>query len=198
LYDNQIKKDRLEKDKLVYFTKREDWRNWLKDNFDKKDEVWFIFPKKNSDQLSITYNDAVEEALCFDWIDSTVKKLDNDRKIQRFTPRKTKSNYSQPNIERLKWLLNKGMIHPSLNDKVKSIVEKEYKFPSDIIDAIKKDNITWENYQKFTDGYKRIRVAYIDSARTRQEDFNKRLKNFIAKTKEGKRISGYGGIEKYY
>jgi uncharacterized protein YdeI (YjbR/CyaY-like superfamily) len=186
------------KDKLVYFTKREDWRNWLKDNFDKKDEVWFIFPKKNSDQLSITYNDAVEEALCFDWIDSTVKKLDNDRKIQRFTPRKTSSNYSQPNIERLKWLLKKGMIHPSLNDKVKSVLEKEYKFPSDIIDAIKRDNITWENYQKFTDGYKRIRVAYIDSARTRQEEFNKRLNNFIAKTKEGKRISGFGGIEKYY
>jgi uncharacterized protein YdeI (YjbR/CyaY-like superfamily) len=188
----------IKKDDLVYFVKRKDWRNWLEDNFDKKDEVWFIFPKKNSGQLSMTYNDAVEEALCFGWIDSTVKALDNDRKVQRFTPRNIKSNYSQPNIERLKWLLDKEMIHPSLNDKIKAIIEKDFKFPTDIMNAIKKDDITWENFQKFTDGYKRIRIAYIDCARKRPKEFNKRLENFIAKTKEGKRISGYGGIEKYY
>lgn len=188
----------MKKDNMVYFVKREDWRKWLEDNFDKKDEIWFIFPKKNSGQSSITYNDAVEEALCFDWIDSTVKTLDNHRKIQRFTPRNVKSNYSQPNIERLKWLLKKGMIHPSLNDKVKSIVQRDFKFPSDIIDAIKKDHIIWKNYQEFTDGYKRIRVAYIDSSRKRPKEFDKRLKNFISKTKEGKMISGFGGIEKYY
>ncbi len=186
------------KDNFVYFDKREDWRNWLEDNFDQKDEVWFIFPKKESGQLSITYNDAVEEALCFGWIDSTVKALDKDRKIQRFTPRNSKSVYSQSNIERLKWLLDKGMIHPGLIDKVKSIVQKDFIFPSDIIDAIQKDAITWRNYQEFTEGYKRIRVAYIDSARKRPEEYDKRLKNFIAKTREGKRISGYGGIEKYY
>ena len=186
------------KDNFVYFDKREDWRNWLEDNFDKKDEVWFVFPNKKSGQLSITYNDAVEEALCFGWIDSTVKALDKDRKIQKFTPRNIKSVYSQPNIERLKWLLDKGMVHPSLMDKMKSIIQKDFIFPSDIIDAIKKDVSAWRNYQKFTEGYKRIRVAYIDSARKRPEEYNKRLKNFMAKTKEGKRISGYGGIEKYY
>lgn len=188
----------IKKDDLVYFVKREDWRNWLEDNFDKKREVWFVFPKKNSGRLSMTYNDAVEEALCFDWIDSTVKALDNDRKIQRFTPRSVRSNYSQPNIERLKRLLDQGMIHPGLNDKIKAIAQKDFEFPADIIDAIKKDAIVWENYQKFTDGYKRIRIAYIDSARKRPEEFNKRLENFIARTKEGKKISGYGGIEKYY
>lgn len=188
----------MENDTLVYFDKREDWRNWLEHNFDKKDEVWLIFPRKGSGQLSITYNDAVEEALCFGWIDSIVKALDKDKKIQRFTPRNIKSTYSQPNIERLKWLLDKGMIHPCLIDKVKSITLKDFIFPSDIIDTIKKDVIAWENYQRFTDSYKRIRVAYIDSARKRPEEYNKRLENFIAKTKEGKMISGYGGIEKYY
>lgn len=162
------------------------------------DEVWFVFPKKDSGQLSITYNDAVEEALCFGWIDSTVKSLDNYKKIQRFTPRNTKSNYSQPNIERLKWLLENDMIHSSLKDEVKSIIKKDFKFPSDIIDTIRKDDIAWKNYRNFTDSYKRIRIAYIDSARKRPDEFKKRLKNFISKTKEGKKISGYGGIEKYY
>lgn len=64
--------------------------------------------------------------------------------------------------------------------------------------GIKKDVITWKNYQRFTDSYKRIRIAYIDSARKRPEEYNKRLDHFIVKTREGKMISGYGGIEKYY
>jgi len=183
---------------LVYFTKREEWRKWLEDNFDKKVEIWFVFPRKNSGQLSITYNDAVEEALCFGWIDSTVKALDKDRKIQRFTPRNPKSSYSQPNIERLKWLLDKSMIHPSLTEEVKLIIQQDFKFPSDILDTIKRDSIAWNNYQNFSDSYKRIRIAYINSARKRPDEFKKRLDNFISKTKEGKQISGYGGIEKYY
>jgi uncharacterized protein YdeI (YjbR/CyaY-like superfamily) len=183
---------------LVYFTKREEWRKWLEDNFDKKVEIWFVFPRKNSGQLSITYNDAVEEALCFGWIDSTVKALDKDRKIQRFTPRNPKSGYSQPNIERLKWLSDKSMVHPSLTEEVKLILQQDFKFPSDIIDTIKRDSIAWNNYQNFSDSYKRIRIAYINGARKRPDEFKKRLDNFISKTKEGKQISGYGGIEKYY
>ena len=100
----------MKTDNLVYFKTRADWRQWLEDNFDKKDEVWFVFPKKTSNITSITYNDAVEEALCFGWIDSTVKSLDKENKIQRFTPRKAKTSYSQPNIERLKWLLERNLI----------------------------------------------------------------------------------------
>ena len=188
----------MELKNIVYFDKREEWRKWLEHNFMEKDEVWLVFPKKHSGRLSITYNDAVEEALCFGWIDSTVKTLDNERKIQRFTPRNSKRKYSQPNMERLKWLLDNGMIHPDLIEHAKSITAKNFKFPSDIINAIKKDSIAWNNYMKFPDGYKRIRVAYIEGARRRPEEFNKRLQNFIAKTKKGKLISGYGGIDKYY
>ena len=191
-------KNYMEWKDLVYFTKREEWRKWLEDNFDKKVEIWIVFPRKNSGQLSITYNDAVEEALCFGWIDSTVKALDKDRKIQRFTPRNPKSSYSQANIERLKWLSDKSMIHPSLTEEVKLIIQQDFKFPSDILDTIKRDSVAWNNYQNFSDSYKRIRIAYINSARKRPDEFKKRLDNFISKTKEGKQISGYGGIEKYY
>ena len=69
--------------------------------------------------------------------------------------------------------------------------------PPDIIDKIKSDKIAWENYQEFSPSYKRIRVAYIDGARKRPEEFRKRLANFIAKTRKNKQI-GFGGIEKYY
>ena len=113
------------------------------DNFETSCEIWFVFPYKSSGKKGILYNDAVEEALCFDWIDSTTKPLDKDHKIQRFTPRNPKSTYSQANKERLKW-------------------------------------------------------AYIEAARKRPEEFEKRLNNFISKTKENKTIIGFGGIEKYY
>ena len=73
-----------------------------------------------------------------------------------------------------------------------------FRFPKDIISAIKKDKKAWEHYQTLAEPYKRIRVAYIDAARDRPEEFKKRLDSFIKKTREGKIIAGYGGIEKYY
>lgn len=73
-----------------------------------------------------------------------------------------------------------------------------FNFPEDIIDELKKDETVWENYQKFSDSYKRIRVAYIDAARNRHEEFQKRLNSFMDKTRRNKLIVGYGGIEKYY
>lgn len=90
---------------IKYFEDRNDWRKWLIDNFETANEIWFVFPGKSSGKKSITYNDAVEEALCFEWIDSTIKSLDEEHKIQHFTPRNPKSTYSQANKERLKWLL---------------------------------------------------------------------------------------------
>jgi len=66
------------------------------------------------------------------------------------------------------------------------------------MDAIKDDAAAWANFQTFPDSYKRIRIAYIDSARKRPEEFRKRLNNFIEKTRRNKRIAGYGGVEKYY
>jgi len=140
----------------------------------------------------------VEEALCFGWIDSTVKSLDKEHKIQRFTPRRPKSAYSQANKERLKWLLENKMIHSEFEIKIQNVLSEPFLFPDDIIDRLKEDKIVWKNYQQFSDSYKRIRVAYIEAARIRPEEFEKRLNNFIDKTKENKKIAGFGGIEKYY
>ena len=154
---------------IKYFENRKDWRKWLNDNFETANEVWFVFPSKSSGEKSITYNDAVEEALCFEWIDSTIKSLDKEHKIQHFTPRNPKSTYSQANKERLKWLLENKMIHPKFEDKIRTVLSDPFIFPND-----------------------------IEAARKRPEEFEKRLNNFINKTKENKKITGFGGIEKYY
>lgn len=181
-----------------YTSDRQEWRNWLAEHFETKSEIWFVFPSVDSGEPSLSYNDAVEEALCFGWIDSTTGHIDEKHGIRRFTPRKNFSYYSRPNIERLIWLDGQGMIHPKVRPTVAEIIEAEYVFPEDILDAIRADETTWENYQGFSDSYKRIRVAYIEASRKRPEEFEKRLKSFLAKTRENKLIKGFGGIEKYY
>ena len=82
------------------------WRNWLKKHHKTKKEIWLIYYRKASGRPRISYNDAVEQALCFGWIDSIIKKLDADRTVQRFSPRKPGAKYSQANIERLRQRLS--------------------------------------------------------------------------------------------
>ena len=90
------------------------------------------------------------------------------------------------------------MLHPSIRDSVLPLLRETYRFPTDILDAVKADALAWENYQKFSESYKRIRIAYIDAARKRPNEFQKRLESFLKKTREGKLIIGFGGIDKYY
>lgn len=157
-----------------------------------------MFPMKESGEESLSYNDAVEEALCFGWIDSTIKHIDRTHRAQHFTPRKKGSAYSRPNIERLIWLEKNNLLMDEIRAEVLPLLRSPYVFPDDIITSIKSDFRAWENFQTLSDGYKRIRIAYIDASRKRPEEFRKRLENFIAKTHDGKLIKGFGGIEKYY
>lgn len=182
----------------TYFTDRKDWRKWLETNYETKDAIWLEYPLKKTGRKRILYNDAVEEALCFGWIDSTVKSLNAETTIQRFCKRRKNSSISQPNIERLKWLFENSLIHDSIRDEISKIIQQTFIFPEDIMMMLKAEKIVWENFQNFSEPYKRIRIAYIDSARKRSEEFEKRLKNFMGKTKENKLIKGFGGIDKYY
>ena len=193
-----MKNENLEKLQTKYFTDRLHWRNWLEVNFDKKEEIWIEYPKKATRKLRILYNDAVEEALCFGWIDSTVKSLDENTIIQRFCKRRKKSTFSQANKERMKYLFKKGLIHHSVVDRIKPVIEEEFIFPEDITKRIEANNKAWTHYQQFSSSYKRIRIAYIDAARKRPEEFEKRINHFIQKTAKNIMIKGYGGIDKYY
>lgn len=181
----------------MYVTDRKGWRAWLEKHFESEPEIWLIYPKQATGKPCIVYNDAVEEALCFGWIDSIRKSLDEDHSVQRFSPRRSKSSFSQQNIERLNWLAENELIHPSVLPSVQPILEQEFIFPPDIIAAIQENAQAWQHYQNFSPAYQRIRVAYIDSARARPEEFDKRLVNFIHKTAENKQI-GFGGIDKYF
>lgn len=184
--------------KTFYAKDRREWREWLMANFQSETEIWFVFPTVASGEIGVSYNDAVEEALCFGWIDSTAKFLDKCHGVRRFTPRKAGSPYSRPNIERLIWLDERDMIHESIRQSVMPIIRAPYVFPEDILNEIRRDDLAWKNFKNFSEPYKRIRVAYVDAARKRPEEFRKRLDSLIKKTRDGKIITGYGGIDKYY
>lgn len=92
---------------------RSDWRKWLEKNHKKAKEIWVVYYKKAAGKETIAYNEAVEEALCFGWIDGIEKSLDSERYTQRFSPRAKRSNWSQSNIERYKRLLHDGLMTPA-------------------------------------------------------------------------------------
>ena len=187
----------MEISQTLYITNRKDWRNWLKQNYKTEKEIWLVYPKKATGKPRIEYNDAVEEALCFGWIDSIQKKLAEDHTVQRFSPRKPKAKYSQANIERLRSLVAAKKVVKDVVDSLGDILNEEFVIPSDIMEAIKANKEAWKNFQKFSDAYIRIRIAFIDGARKRPEEFQKRLRHFIEMTEKDK-MFGFGGIEKHY
>lgn len=97
---------------VVHARSRLEWRKWLKSNSQSEKSVWLILYHKSSNQKSINYNDAVEEALCFGWIDSKANKRDAESYYLTFTPRNPKSKWSNPNKERVERLLEKGLMTP--------------------------------------------------------------------------------------
>ena len=183
---------------ILYFIERKEFREWLVKNAKIEPEIWLIYPKKHTGKPKMLYNDAVEEALCFGWIDSIVRKYDSDHTMQRFTPRNPKSKFSQANKERLKWLAKNNLLQAEVLSLVQPLIKEEFLFPEDILIEIRQVPDAWHYYKKFSLPYRRIRIAYVDSARKRPEEFRKRLNNFISKTLQNKKIKGYGGIEKYY
>src|SRR5512145_166567 len=98
----------METSDTTYAKNRKAWRSWLKRNHRSKKGVWLIYYKKHTGQTSISYADAVEEAICFGWIDGQIKKIDDDRYMQRFTPRTAKSLWSVINVERANKMIELG------------------------------------------------------------------------------------------
>ena len=180
----------------LFVSNRNDWRAWLEANHASAPEIWLIYPRKASGQPRIPYNDAVEEALCFGWIDSITRGIDDQRYSQRFTPRRSGSPLSQTNLERLRRLIERGAVLPNIVESVAGEIEAEFEWPQEIVSALKADEQAWANFQTYSEAYQRIRVAYVESRRNKPEEFAKRLANLVTKTAAGKQF-GFG-IEAYY
>ena len=189
---------KMEVGKTLYVTNRRQWRSWLSKNHKTAKEIWLIYYKKHSDRRRIPYNDAVEEALCYGWIDSLTKPRDKESWVQRFSPRKSKSVISEMNKERVRRLIKSGKmtrfglesIQHHMNKQIgkASNVRKLNRFvlPSDILELLKADPVVWKNFRRFPESYKHIRIGWIDGARKRPEIFAQRLRYFIKMTEKNK------------
>jgi Bacteriocin-protection, YdeI or OmpD-Associated len=186
----------MEITRTFYATDRDDWRAWLAQNHRTEKEIWLVYPKKQSAKPRIPYADAVEEALCFGWIDSTQKTLDEDHTAQRYTPRRPGIAYSQTNQERLRRMIAQGKVLPEVVESLGDLLDRPFEMPPDILRALQADEQAWSHLRRWPEPYLRIRVAYVDHARDDPAEFEKRLRNFIEKSRQGKQF-GFG-IEAFY
>ncbi len=193
----------MEISKTLYAKNRKQWRSWLAKNHRTAPEIWLVYYKKHTGKPRIPYNDAVEEALCYGWIDSTVKAIDKDRTAQRFSPRRANSALSETNKERVRRLIAAKKMTRFGLERIKHHLESSpvpsrsrepsrFKLPGDILHVLKRDPIVWKNFRKFPDSYKRIRVGWIDGARGRPDEFEKRLRYFVKMTAKNKK---YGMVQ---
>lgn len=176
----------MEVGESIHFKTRSSWRTWLAKNHDKETEIWVILFKKDAGVPGIAYNAAVEEALCYGWIDGIVKKLDDQRRAQRFTPRRPKSNLSEMNKERARRLMAAGKMTKAGLVAIADKLDERFVIADDITKALKRDPVVWKNFRAFPESYKRIRVGWIEGARNRPDVFQTRLAYFIKMTAQNK------------
>ena len=176
----------MEIGKTYYARDRAAWRRWLERNHDRASEIWLINPKKASGKPRVPYNDAVEEALCFGWIDSTNKTIDAQHVAQRFTPRRKGSPLSPMNRERVRRLIAAGRMTAAGRRAIRGQLARRATVRPDILAAIKADAAVWKNFQRFPVSYKRIRVGWVEGARRRPAEFKKRLSYLLKMTAQNK------------
>jgi uncharacterized protein YdeI (YjbR/CyaY-like superfamily) len=169
------------------------WRAWLARHHRSESEVWLVFYKRYTGRPSIAYEDAVDEALCFGWIDSLVKRLDDDRYARKFTPRKPDSRWSTANRKRYARLKAGGRLKPSgmklaptarSGDAPRLTLDK---IPNYIEKALKRHRAAWESFQNLAPSYRHQYLAWIDSAK-RQETKLRRLQEAITKLAAGEKL----------
>ena len=181
--------------KTLYVPTRAAWRKWLAKNHDRAAEIWLIYPKKDSGEPRVEYNDAVEEALCFGWIDGMTKSLDENRYMQRFSPRRPNSNWSESNRERYARLLGEGRIAPpglanapNENRPVAERYPRDGVVPAYIERALKKDRDSYAKWKKTAPSHRMKYVAWIDSAK-KEETRARRIAEAIQMLKNGVSIN---------
>jgi uncharacterized protein YdeI (YjbR/CyaY-like superfamily) len=176
--------------KTLYVTSRYDWRAWLVKNHETEKEVWLIYYKKHTNQPRIPYEDAVEEALCFGWIDSIVQKIDDARYAQKFTPRRSGSKWSELNKRRVRKLLKEGKMTQAGLAKIgegllkteegsKSARKtKELVLPSYLSEALRANKKAWENFNNLAPSNRRQYVGWIAIAK-KEETRKRRIREAI-------------------
>jgi uncharacterized protein YdeI (YjbR/CyaY-like superfamily) len=152
---------------------REAWRAWLERHHASRQEIWIVYFKKHTRKRTVTYDEAVEEALCFGWIDGLVRRVDDERHMQRFTPRRKGSVWSAVNLRRFARLVEQGLVTeaghaagPKSGTKVANVPWLlPDAIPDDVARRIGRSRLALKNLRAMAPSYRKHFVHFIDSAK---------------------------------
>ena len=184
-------------EEAVEFADRAAWRSWLSRYHASDKELWVVHHKKRSPHPGLRYEEGVEEALCFGWIDSKALRLDEDRYAQRYSPRKPTSVWSRSNVERVERLIAEGRMTPAglaLVEEAKRrgswqaayTDRKPVSVPDDLEQALRSDPAAWDAFLAFANSYRNQYVMWVASARTEPTRL-KRIAEVVLRSKAGKK-----------
>lgn len=183
----------------LYAQNRQDWHDWLERHHQAETELWLIFYKAHTGQACIAYEDAVEEALCFGWIDSIIQKIDEEKYARKFTPRTNTANWSDVNKKRVTKLLREGRMTQAGLDKIPDLAQLEaapgekrpraLALPPHLEQALRAHPQAWENFSNLAPSYRQRYIGWITSAR-RAETMEKCLQEAIRLLEQNRPLSG--------
>lgn len=178
--------------KVLYVKDRSEWRAWLRKNARTSAGIWIGYYKKNSGKPSLAYEDSVEEALCFGWIDGKIKRIDESRCARRFTPRKPHSRWSASNVRRARRMIAAGKMTPAGLNAFNAQQRNEtpalpLRLPQNLLKEFQAQSAAWETFQRFPPYYRRITIGWVASAR-KQETQAKRLRQLIEASAQNQRV----------
>ena len=169
---------------------RNQWRTWLAENAASGKEIWLIYYKKNSRKPSISHEDAVKQAICFGWIDGLVKKLDTERTVRRFTPRKPDSRWSALNIRHAEELIRSGEMTPAGLAAFKperKIEAQPRDFSLELEKIFRQNKAAWSMFRNFAPSYRRMTAGWVGSAKKVETQMT-RLRQLMKFSAAGKKI----------
>ena len=183
---------------MVYFKTSAEWRKWLKNNHDKANEVWLIFFKRGTGKPSIEYETAVEEALCFGWIDSLIKRIDDEKYIRKFTPRKNDSKWSEANKRRVEKLIKENRMTEIGLEKIEIAKRTgqwdkpdrpdiQFDLPQEFQRALAQNKKARENFERLAPTYQKQYIGWVAVAK-RQKTKEKRIKESLELLEKGQKL----------
>ncbi|MGD8499346.1 MAG: YdeI/OmpD-associated family protein [Phycisphaerales bacterium] len=184
--------------KQLYVTNRDEWRDWLSRHHATEAGIWLIFYKKETSRPTIPYEDAVQEALCFGWIDSIIKKIDAARYARKFTPRKDNSRWSALNKKRAGKTIKEGRMTAVGLAKIRTAKKTglwdedprpqiSLEIPPEFAKALNDNKKARETFDKLAPSYRKHYIGWIAVAK-RPETKKRRIEEAIALLEKGKKL----------
>lgn len=182
----------MEQQGALFFKHRAEWRLWLRRNHNRRTELWLGFYKKHTGKAWLQLNEAVEEAICYGWIDGKLRRIDGEKHMVRFSPRRPGSVWSRINRERAERLIAEGKMTAAGLEKVEDAKQsgrwaaayshkEKPKLPDDLRDALMRDPEAWKNFNQFSNSNQFMYVFWVNEAK-RESTRKRRIRQVVERS----------------